>query len=109
MVAEVGMRTANRLSAVMSRTSAAAHWGWEMRDVPARATVTVPRNRTVSAEVRSEVDVFWRPLARGRVGSALVTSPAQTVLDCARWLSHKSARTRLGLDVVHVWRQGRLG
>jgi len=89
--AEVGMRTANRLSAVMSHTSAAAHWGWEMRDVPARATVTVPRNRKVSAEVRSEVDVFWRPLARGRVGSALVTSPVQTVLDCARWLSFDAA------------------
>jgi len=85
------MRTANRLSAVMSHTSAAAHWGWEMKDVPARATVTVPRNRKVSAEVRADVDVFWRPMARGRVGSALVTSPVQTVLDCARWLSFDAA------------------
>ena len=89
--AEVGMRTANRLSAVMSHTSAAAHWGWEMKDVPTRATVTVPRNRKVSAEVRADVDVFWRPMARGRVGSALVTSPVQTVLDCARWLSFGAA------------------
>ena len=89
--AEVGMRTANRLSAVMSHTSAAAHWGWEMKDVPVRATVTVPRNRKVSAEVRADVDVFWRPMARGRVGSALVTSPVKTVLDCARWLSFDAA------------------
>ena len=89
--AEVGMRTANRLSAVMSHTSAAAHWGWEMKDVPARATVTVPRNRKVLAEVRAEVDVFWRPLARGRIGSTLVTSPIQTVLDCARWLPFDAA------------------
>ena len=84
--AEVGMRTANRLSAVLSHTSAAAHWGWEMKAVPTRPTVTVPRNRKVSANLQAEVDVFWRPLAPGRVRSGLVTSPIQTVLDCARWL-----------------------
>ncbi len=89
--AEIGMRTANRLSAVMSHTSAAAHWGWEMKDVPARATVSVPRNRKVPPEVRSHVDVFWRTLGRGRIGSAVVTSPTQTVLDCARWLPFDAA------------------
>jgi len=89
--AEVGMRTANRLCAVLSHTSAAAHWGWEMKDVPVRATVTVPRNRKVPGQVRADVDVFWRPLARGRMGSALVTSPIQTVLDCARWLPFDAA------------------
>ena len=89
--AEIGMRTANRLSAVMSHTSAAAHWGWEMKDVPARPTVSVPRNRKVPPEVRSHVDVFWRTLGRGRIGSAVVTSPTQTVLDCARWLPFDAA------------------
>jgi len=91
--AEVGMRTANRLSAVMSHTSAAAHWGWEMKNAPVRPTVTVPRNRKVPGEVRAEVDVFWRPLARGRIRSASVTSPIQTVLDCARWLPFDEALT----------------
>lgn len=89
--AEVGLRAANRLSAVMSHTSAAAHWGWEMKEAPARPTVTVPRNRKVPAQVRAEVDVFWRPLVRGRIGSTLVTSPIQTVLDCARWLPFDEA------------------
>lgn len=89
--AEVGIRTANRLSAVVSHTSAAAHWGWEMKQVPARPTVTVPRNRKVPAEVRAEVDVFWRPLARGRIAPAAVTAPIQTVLDCARWLPFDEA------------------
>ena len=89
--AEVGLRAANRLSAVMSHTSAAAHWGWEMKVTPARPTVTVPRNRKVPAQVRAEVDVFWRPLAPGRIGPAFVTSPVQTVLDCARWLPFDEA------------------
>jgi very-short-patch-repair endonuclease len=62
-----------------------------MKKAPARPTVTVPRNRKVPAEVRAEVDVFWRPLVRGRIGSALVTSPIQTVLDCARWLPFDEA------------------
>jgi very-short-patch-repair endonuclease len=88
---EAGMRAANRLSAVLSHTSAAAYWGWEMKDAPARPTVTVPRNRKVPANVRAEVDVFWRPLAPGRIGSASVTSPTQTVLDCARWLPFDEA------------------
>jgi len=85
------MRTANRLSAVLSHTSAAAHHGWEMKDVPVRPTVTVPRNRKVPAEVRAEVDVFWRPLSRGRIRSDRATSPIQTVLDCARWLPFDGA------------------
>ena len=62
-----------------------------MMDAPARSTVTVPRNRKVRAEVRADVDVFWRPMARGRIGSALVTTPIQTVLDCSRWLPFDAA------------------
>jgi len=62
-----------------------------MKDVPTRATVTVPRNRKVTSQVRAEVDVFWRPMARGRIGSGSVTSPIQTVLDCARWLPFDAA------------------
>jgi len=89
--AEVGMRTANRLSAVLSHTSAAAHWGWEMKDVPARPTITVPRNRKVSEDVRAGADVFWRPLARGRIRPGSVTPAIQTVLDCARWLPFDAA------------------
>jgi len=55
--AEAGRRVANQLTAVMSHTSAAAHWGWEMKLVPPRPTVTVPRKRKVPASIRTEVDV----------------------------------------------------
>jgi very-short-patch-repair endonuclease len=89
--AEVGRRTANQLSAVISHTSAAAHWGWEMKVVPARPTVTVPRKRKVSVDIRTDVDVFWRTLAAGRVAPGQATSPLQTVIDCARWLPFDEA------------------
>ena len=89
--AEIGRRTANQLSAVISHTSAAAHHGWEMKVLPVRPTVTVPRKRKVSAGVRTEVDVFWRSLAPGRVVPGQVTEPLQTVIDCARWLPFDEA------------------
>jgi very-short-patch-repair endonuclease len=89
--AEAGRRTANRLTALVSHTSAAAHWGWEMKVVPARASVTVPRKRKVPADVRADVDVFWRTFAAGPVSPAQVTPPLQTVIDCARWLPFDEA------------------
>lgn len=89
--AEAGRRTANQLSAVISHTSAAAHWGWEMKVVPARPTVTVPRKRKVPADIRTDVDVFWRALAGGRVAPGQATQPLQTVIDCARWLPFDEA------------------
>jgi very-short-patch-repair endonuclease len=89
--AEAGRRVANQLTAVMSHTSAAAHWGWEMKLVPPRPTVTVPRKRKVPASIRTEVDVFWRTLATGRPACGQATPPLQTVIDCARWLPFDEA------------------
>ena len=89
--AEAGRRVANQLTAVMSHTSAAAHWGWEMKLVPPRPTVTVPRKRKVPASIRTEVDVFWRTLAAGRLACGQATPPLQTVIDCARWLPFDEA------------------
>ena len=89
--AEIGRRTANQLSAVISHTSAAAHWGWEMKVVPGRPTVTVPRKRKVPVHVRRDVDVFWRTLASVPIAPGQATPPLQTVIDCARWLPFDEA------------------
>lgn len=89
--ADVGRRVANQLTAVMSHTTAAAHWGWEMKLVPPRPTVTVPRKRKVPADVRTDVDVFWRTLPAGRLTPGQATPPLQTVIDCARWLPFDEA------------------
>jgi len=89
--AEAGLRVANQLTAMMSHTSAAAHWGWEMKTVPPRPTVTVPRKRKVPATLRQEADVFWRNLDAGRLAPGQATAPLQTVIDCARWLPFDEA------------------
>ena len=88
--AQAGRRTANQLSAVMSHTTA-AHWGWEMKLVPVHPTVTVPRKLKIPASIRTDVDVFWRTFAAGRIFPGQVTAPLQTVIDCARWLPFDEA------------------
>jgi len=62
-----------------------------MKLVPPRPTVTVPRKRKVPASIRTEVDVFWRTLAAGRLACGQATPPLQTVIDCARWLPFDEA------------------
>jgi hypothetical protein len=46
-------RVAGALSAVVSHRSAALHWGWELKTVPANPEVTVRRKRRVTAQQRS--------------------------------------------------------
>lgn len=81
-----GLRAANRLSGVASHLSAASLHGWEVKSPPACPTVTVPRNRQVSPERREGVDLKWADLASEEVVRGRLTSPARTVMDCAKHL-----------------------
>jgi len=89
--AHEGRRAANRLTGVVSHTSAAAHWGWPMKLVPEQPTITVPRKRNVSKEARHGVRVSWRGLRPGDVVDGVVTSPLRTVIDCALTLPFDEA------------------
>jgi very-short-patch-repair endonuclease len=89
--AQAAFRAANRLNGVVSHASAAAHYGWEMKNPPARQTVTVPRNRKVSAERRQGVDVKWRNVPFEHVTWEGVTSKAWTVMDCAKTMPFDEA------------------
>lgn len=81
-VAEEHAARAHEMSATLSHLSAAVHWGWKVKRLPDRPSVTVARHRTVSEQDRREVRVCWRDLAAGEVVGG-VTSPLRTVLDCA--------------------------
>lgn len=74
---------ARRVSGVVSHLSAAQHWGWPVKLPPERPVVTVPRNRTVTAEQREGVDLKWFDLHQDDIRDG-VTSPLRTVIDCAR-------------------------
>ncbi len=89
--ADEALRAANRLTGVVSHRSAAAWWGWELKRQPERPTVTVPRNRNVAPERRTDVDVRWADLPVEEVVDPRVTSAARTVVDCARALPFDEA------------------
>lgn len=86
---DAGLRAAHGLTGVLSHASAAAWWGWEARDVPSVATVTVPWKR--KRLERPGVDLKQRDLPPTDVVAPGVTSPLRTVLDCASTLPFAAA------------------
>lgn len=84
--ADLGRRAAAALSGTMSHRTAAAHHGWELKQPPPRPEVIVPRGRKLPAHRRVDIDVRWR-----RDPAGLVTSPVDTVIDCARDLPFDEA------------------
>lgn len=89
--ADVALRAANRLTAVVSHRSAAAYWGWELKEQPPRPEVTVPRNRNLPPQRRVGVDVTWATLQPEDVHEGRVTGRERTVLDCIRHLPFDEA------------------
>ncbi|CUR55244.1 conserved hypothetical protein [metagenome] len=91
---------AARLHGTLSHLSAAQHHGWELAKDPDKPWVSVPRNRKVTT-TRGVHLVYGD--ARGTV-----TSPVQTVLDCARRLPFGEALSvadsalRHGVDPQHL-------
>lgn len=89
--AEQARRAAGALHAVVSHRSAAAFWGWEMKQLPEKPCVTVPRNRKLRAGRRADVELHWSPLAETDVVDGWVTAPGRTFTDCCRDLPFDEA------------------
>lgn len=84
------VRAAHALCGVLSHTSAALYWGWEVKTVPARPHVTVPAKRRLAPERRRGVVLHRADLQPDEVhGTAMV--PELTVLQCARSLAFDEA------------------
>lgn len=77
------VRRANAVAGVLSHRSAALHWGWAQKTVPAKAEVTVPRNRRLTIAARELVLPHWSDLGPEDV-DGLVTTPRRTLIDCMR-------------------------
>lgn len=76
-------RAAGRLHATLSHLSAAREHGWEVKHLPERAWLTVPRNRKVGREHQACYEIAWADLTDEEMRAG-VTAPLRTVLDCAR-------------------------
>ncbi|MEO7942155.1 MAG: hypothetical protein ABIR34_02010, partial [Marmoricola sp.] len=83
--ADEGLRAAHALSGVLSQTSAALHWGWELKTVPKNPHVTVPEKRRVSPERRRGVSLHRGDLHPDDV-DGFVTTPEVTLLQSFRML-----------------------
>lgn len=88
--ADVARQEAHRLTAAVSRRSAAQLWGWELLRPPDAPEITVPRNRKVSAEQRSGVILRWGDLHSSELDDG-VTTRARTLVDCLRGLPFDEA------------------
>jgi very-short-patch-repair endonuclease len=84
------VRVANRLTGVLSHTSAALHWGWEVKAVPERPHVTVRRSRTLAPAQRRLVVPHFADLRSDEV-DGLATSRSRTLSDCLRVLPDDEA------------------
>lgn len=81
------------VSGVISHASAPEWHGWSLKHEPERPIATVPRHRTVTEAQREAVDVRYADLTPAEI-SGQVTSPARTVIDCARSRSDRLAVRR---------------
>jgi very-short-patch-repair endonuclease len=79
---------ARRVHGVVSHLSAALAWGWKVKQVPARPTVTVARHRHPPSDPAVDVRFATVP-ASDVVGGR--TSRIRTALDCARVLPFDEA------------------
>ena len=89
-VAAEAVRRANALSGVLSHRTAAQHWGWEVKSVPERPDIAVPRNRHLAASQVDDVELHWLDLAPDEV-DGIATSRSRTLIDCLRSLPFDEA------------------
>lgn len=80
-------RTAGAAGGVVSHLSAALAWGWKVKHPPLQTHVTVP---TRARRPTQNVALHWADLADSEVRHG-VTSPARTVIDCAKALPFDEA------------------
>jgi very-short-patch-repair endonuclease len=88
---DVARRAAAVLHGVVSHRSAAAYWGWAMKQMPDQPCVTVRRNRKLAPHRRAGVELHWAPLSGGDIVDGWVTSPTRTFVDCCRDLPFDQA------------------
>jgi very-short-patch-repair endonuclease len=86
---DLAVATAHGLNAVLSHTSAALWHGWEVKSVPRRTHVTVPRRRRI--EAGPLVRRHRGDLAPEDVVNGIVTSIERTLSDCLRGLPFDEA------------------
>jgi len=82
---------AHGMSGVLCLTNAALHHGWEVKTVPPKPHVLVPRKRRVAPELRTRAVPHWADLAPDDVCEGIATGRELTLLQCLRTLPEDEA------------------
>ncbi len=88
---DAAARTAHGMNGVLCLTSAALHHGWEVKAVPEKPHVLVPRKRNVPQHLRSGVVLHRRDLDGDEVSAGVATSREVTLEQCLRLLPYDEA------------------
>jgi very-short-patch-repair endonuclease len=88
--ADAARRKATELSACVAGRSAAAHYGWALKDAPQVPELALSPRRNIPADRRKGARILWTNLAPDQVRGG-VTTPLRTVIDCARRLPFDEA------------------
>ena len=88
---EAAARTAHAMNGVLCLASAALHHGWEVKVVPEKPHVLVPRKRNVPLHLRSGVVLHRRDLHVDEVSGGIATSRELTLEQCLRLLPYDEA------------------
>ena len=84
-------RTAHGMNGILCLTSAALHHGWEVKAVPEKPHVLVPRKRNVPKRLRSDVALHRRDLSVDDISGGVATSREVTLEQCLRLLPYDEA------------------
>lgn len=90
---EAAKATAHAMNAVLASTSAALYHGWEVKKVPEKPHVLVPRKRNVPPRWRSHVTLHRADLHSDDLSGGIATSRELTLLHCLRGLPDDEALT----------------
>ena len=82
---------AHGMNGVLCLTSAAIHHGWQVKHVPDRPHVTVPRKRNVPKRWRALVELHRNDLLPDDISGGIATGRELTLLQCMRSLPDDDA------------------
>jgi very-short-patch-repair endonuclease len=82
---------AARLGGFVAGLSAAAYWGWKVKDPASRPCVLLRRGLKRKAESYGDVEVRWGLVPADDLHEGVVTTRLRTVVDCLRWLPEDAA------------------
>lgn len=88
---DAAARTAHAMNGVLCLTSAALHHGWEVKALPEKPHVLVPRKRNVPRHLRDDAALHRRDLHVDEVSGGIATSRELTLEQCLRLLPYDEA------------------